>query len=77
MDICRIYKVIRLSENRTFSKVWRDQKAKISAGHHNKIRNVMQHEKLEDVGTNLAILSRKKKCFSIALRHTLVVLEMH
>ena len=33
--------------------------AKISAGHHIKMTNVMQHKKYEDVRTNLAILACK------------------
>ena len=56
MDIYKIYKVVCLCETQIFSKVSREQKAKISAGRHKKMKNVMQRKKSEDVGTNLAIL---------------------
>ena len=54
-----IYELVRLCEAHIFSKVSREQMAKISAGHHNKMRNMMQRKKSEEVGTNLAMLPCK------------------
>ena len=42
LDIYRIYKVVRLCATWIFSNVSREQKAKISARHLDKVRNVMQ-----------------------------------
>ena len=57
--IYRIYKVVCLCETRIFSKVSREQMAEISARHHHKMRNVMQHKSFEHMKTNLVILPCK------------------